>query len=114
MTNPDISKPGRHKPHETMSIFSFSCLFSVIIKSFLRSLKKILYRIKKRKNKKKKKSSRTEIETTEFEILIHYFAGNLQSAHKMWERIITKLNERKSYGTHQQGGDPRKRRNGPP
>ena len=67
MTNPDISKPGRHKPHETMSIFSFSCLFSVILKSFLRSLKKILYRIKKRKNKKKKKSSRTEIETTEFE-----------------------------------------------
>ena len=46
--------------------------------------------------------------------VLTYFAINLQSAHKMWGGIITKLNERKSYGTHQQGGDPRERRSGPP
>jgi hypothetical protein len=70
--------------------------------------------IKKRKNKKRKKSYLSETETTEFEVFMYYFAGNLQSAHKMWGGIITKLNERKSYGTHQQGGDPRERRSGPP
>jgi hypothetical protein len=50
----------------------------------LRSLKNILHNIKKRKNKKEKKSSAAQPETTEFMIFMHYFAGNLQSAHKMW------------------------------
>ena len=97
-----------------MSIFSFFFVFHVTIKSFLHSLKKILRRIKIGKNKKDKKSYPVKSETTDIEIFMYYFAGNLQSAHKMWGGIITKLNERKSYGTHQQGGDPRERRSGPP
>ena len=93
ITNPDISKPKANKHKTGVQIISFSYVFQMKIKSFFTSLRKFLRYIKKGKNKKKKKSSSRQSETTEFKFFIHYFAGNLQSAHKMWGSIFHKLKE---------------------